>query len=89
MENSICFFAFLEGGLSFVMRKMKRERTSEITQKILHEELIVGRDADVTELTQHGGDVGGVKESGIGREGGKYGTEEFLDYKFLSIQLEV
>ena len=26
---------------------------------------------------------GGVKESGIGKEGGKYGIEEFLDYKYL------
>jgi succinate-semialdehyde dehydrogenase / glutarate-semialdehyde dehydrogenase len=32
---------------------------------------------------------GGVKESGVGREGGKYGIEDFLDYKFLSIQLEI
>jgi succinate-semialdehyde dehydrogenase/glutarate-semialdehyde dehydrogenase len=26
---------------------------------------------------------GGVKESGIGREGSKYGTEEFLEVKYL------
>lgn len=32
---------------------------------------------------------GGVKESGIGREGGKYGIEDYLDYKFLSLQLEL
>ncbi|NRF90132.1 NAD-dependent succinate-semialdehyde dehydrogenase [Paenibacillus frigoriresistens] len=32
---------------------------------------------------------GGVKESGVGREGGKYGIEDYLDYKFLSIQLEI
>jgi len=32
---------------------------------------------------------GGVKESGIGREGGKYGIEDYLDYKFLSLQLEM
>lgn len=30
---------------------------------------------------------GGVKQSGIGREGGKYGIEDYLEYKFLSIQL--
>jgi succinate-semialdehyde dehydrogenase/glutarate-semialdehyde dehydrogenase len=30
---------------------------------------------------------GGVKESGVGREGGKYGIEDYLDYKFLSIQI--
>jgi succinate-semialdehyde dehydrogenase/glutarate-semialdehyde dehydrogenase len=30
---------------------------------------------------------GGVKESGVGREGGKYGIEDYLDYKYLSIQL--
>ncbi|MCK1995363.1 NAD-dependent succinate-semialdehyde dehydrogenase [Peribacillus muralis] len=31
---------------------------------------------------------GGVKESGIGREGGKYGIDDYLEYKFLSIGLE-
>lgn len=30
---------------------------------------------------------GGVKESGIGREGSKYGIEEFLDVKAVTIQL--
>jgi succinate-semialdehyde dehydrogenase/glutarate-semialdehyde dehydrogenase len=28
---------------------------------------------------------GGMKESGIGREGGKYGIEEYLDVKFVSL----
>lgn len=32
---------------------------------------------------------GGVKESGVGREGGKYGIEDYLDYKFLSLQIEL
>lgn len=31
---------------------------------------------------------GGVKESGVGREGGKQGIEDFLEYKYLSIQLD-
>jgi succinate-semialdehyde dehydrogenase/glutarate-semialdehyde dehydrogenase len=30
---------------------------------------------------------GGVKESGVGREGGKYGIEDYLEYKYLSIQI--
>ncbi|MDR7076046.1 succinate-semialdehyde dehydrogenase/glutarate-semialdehyde dehydrogenase [Neobacillus niacini] len=30
---------------------------------------------------------GGVKESGVGREGGKYGIDDYLDYKYLSFQL--
>ncbi len=30
---------------------------------------------------------GGMKESGIGREGGKYGLEEFLETKFISMEL--
>lgn len=28
---------------------------------------------------------GGVKESGLGREGSKYGIEEYLDIKYLSL----
>jgi succinate-semialdehyde dehydrogenase/glutarate-semialdehyde dehydrogenase len=28
---------------------------------------------------------GGVKESGLGREGSKYGIEEFLEVKYLCI----
>ena len=28
---------------------------------------------------------GGVKESGIGREGSKYGIEEFLEIKYLCL----
>ncbi len=28
---------------------------------------------------------GGVKESGVGREGGKYGIEEYLDVKYVSV----
>lgn len=32
---------------------------------------------------------GGIKESGIGREGGKYGIEDYLDYKYLSLELEM
>lgn len=31
---------------------------------------------------------GGVKESGVGREGGRQGIEDFLEYKYLSIQLD-
>jgi succinate-semialdehyde dehydrogenase / glutarate-semialdehyde dehydrogenase len=30
---------------------------------------------------------GGMKESGIGREGGKYGVEEFLEIKYVSVGL--
>ena len=28
---------------------------------------------------------GGVKQSGLGREGGKIGIEEFLEYKYTAI----
>ncbi|MEK3906021.1 NAD-dependent succinate-semialdehyde dehydrogenase [Oceanobacillus sp. FSL W7-1309] len=32
---------------------------------------------------------GGVKDSGVGREGGKYGIEDYLEYKYLSLQLDL
>jgi succinate-semialdehyde dehydrogenase/glutarate-semialdehyde dehydrogenase len=31
------------------------------------------------------GPFGGVKESGIGREGSKYGIEEFLEIKYVCL----
>ncbi len=31
---------------------------------------------------------GGIKDSGLGREGGKWGLEEYLDVKFVSLRLE-
>ena len=31
---------------------------------------------------------GGVKHSGVGREGGKWGIEEYLDLKYLSMTIE-
>ncbi|MFD2131603.1 NAD-dependent succinate-semialdehyde dehydrogenase [Pseudogracilibacillus auburnensis] len=31
---------------------------------------------------------GGIKESGIGKEGGKYGLEEYLEEKFVSIHMK-
>ncbi|SMO63697.1 NAD-dependent succinate-semialdehyde dehydrogenase [Melghirimyces algeriensis] len=31
---------------------------------------------------------GGVKESGLGREGGKYGIEEYLETKYVSVSLK-
>ncbi|HWJ76627.1 MAG TPA: NAD-dependent succinate-semialdehyde dehydrogenase [Niallia sp.] len=32
---------------------------------------------------------GGMKESGVGREGGKYGIEDYLEYKYLSMELNI
>lgn len=32
---------------------------------------------------------GGLKESGVGREGGRQGIEDYLEHKYISIQLEV
>jgi succinate-semialdehyde dehydrogenase/glutarate-semialdehyde dehydrogenase len=32
---------------------------------------------------------GGIKESGVGREGGKYGIEDYLEYKYLSFHLDL
>ncbi|MCG2574779.1 NAD-dependent succinate-semialdehyde dehydrogenase [Acinetobacter sp. ME22] len=34
------------------------------------------------------GPFGGIKDSGLGREGGKWGLEEFLDIRFVSMNLQ-
>ena len=33
------------------------------------------------------GPFGGVKQSGLGREGSKYGIEEYLEIKYLCLDL--
>jgi len=32
-----------------------------------------------------GAPLGGVKDSGLGREGSKYGIEEYLEIKYLAL----
>ncbi|MFT8322544.1 MAG: NAD-dependent succinate-semialdehyde dehydrogenase [Bacillus sp. (in: firmicutes)] len=48
---------------------------------------IVGINDPLPAVTQ--APFGGVKQSGIGREGGKYGIEDYLDYKYLSMELDL
>ena len=31
---------------------------------------------------------GGIKESGLGREGGHHGLDDYLEYKYLSVVLD-
>jgi succinate-semialdehyde dehydrogenase/glutarate-semialdehyde dehydrogenase len=38
-------------------------------------------------ISSEAGPFGGIKQSGIGREGSKYGIEEYLELKYLSIGL--
>ncbi|MBM7645902.1 succinate-semialdehyde dehydrogenase/glutarate-semialdehyde dehydrogenase [Scopulibacillus daqui] len=41
-----------------------------------------------TQLSVPQAPFGGIKESGMGREGGHYGLEEFLELKYISLTLE-
>jgi acyl-CoA reductase-like NAD-dependent aldehyde dehydrogenase len=36
---------------------------------------------------ERGGAFGGVKQSGLGREGGREGLEEFLETKYVAVNL--
>ena len=44
--------------------------------------------ANASTLSSEISPFGGIKQSGIGREGSKYGIEEYLELKYLSIGLE-
>ena len=44
---------------------------------------IVGVNTGV--ITSEAAPFGGVKESGLGREGSKYGLEEFLEIKYICL----
>ena len=60
----------------------------------LNRALNVGEDLEVGMVGLNAGIVsdparpfGGVKESGLGREGGRVGIDEFLEYKLISMPL--
>lgn len=48
-------------------------RPREIPREIINEGMISNEIAP----------FGGIKESGLGREGSKYGTEDFLEIKYM------
>ena len=50
----------------------------------LHEQLNVGMlGINAAKLSNPAAPFGGVKQSGMGREGGSYGIEEYLDYQYV------
>jgi succinate-semialdehyde dehydrogenase/glutarate-semialdehyde dehydrogenase len=40
-----------------------------------------------TPITNAGAPFGGVKQSGVGREGGNEGIEEFLETKYVAVNV--
>ncbi len=48
--------------------------------KLFRQKAYIGRVWRVSSALEKG--IGGVKESGLGREGSKYGTEDFLVIKY-------
>ena len=69
-EVNACFFT----------SAVKNDKTDE-SQWCEWTSLIMGANTGL--ISTAGAPFGGVKESGVGREGGKHGMDEYLDVKYL------
>src|SRR5690625_2475244 len=70
-------------GLSSYIFTESLDKAIQVSEKM--ESGIVGINDGTPSVAQ--APFGGWKESGIGREGGKEGLEEFLEIKYISIQM--
>ncbi|QKG85681.1 NAD-dependent succinate-semialdehyde dehydrogenase [Kroppenstedtia pulmonis] len=71
-------------GLAAYFYTRDLSRAIQVAEKL--EYGIVGVNDGVPSTVQ--APFGGLKESGLGREGGKYGVEEYLETKFISFALD-
>ncbi|WMD22131.1 NAD-dependent succinate-semialdehyde dehydrogenase [Achromobacter seleniivolatilans] len=71
-------------GLAAYLYTSNLSRAFRVSEKL--EYGIVGINDGAPSTAQ--GPFGGIKDSGLGREGGKWGLEEFLDVRFVSIGLD-
>lgn len=66
---------------------MKITRTSLLRQQChLNGQWVDAANGETPERRHHlhrGGPFGGVKESGVGREGSKYGIEDYVEIKYI------
>jgi succinate-semialdehyde dehydrogenase/glutarate-semialdehyde dehydrogenase len=73
-----------EYGLAAYLYTKDLSRAIRVSEKL--EYGIVGINDGIPSTAQ--APFGGFKESGLGREGGRYGIEEFLETKYVSVKLD-
>jgi succinate-semialdehyde dehydrogenase/glutarate-semialdehyde dehydrogenase len=71
-------------GLAAYLYTKDLSRAIRVSEKL--EYGIVGINDGIPSTAQ--APFGGFKESGLGREGGRYGIEEFLETKYVSVKLD-
>lgn len=70
----------VELGLAGYLFTEDQERINRFSQQVQLGMLGINE----ARLSNHHAPFGGVKQSGMGREGGRYGIEEYLDYQYIS-----
>ena len=84
--NSVA--AVMSGGEPVVIPSAEGERlVPSVVAMNKNGERLVGRVARNQAITNEVAPFGGIKQSGIGREGSKYGIDDYLEIKYLCFDI--